>query len=238
MEKTIIYSDKQIKVACEEKCEKSWGIAARPKEKLSEDDDDVVFLSDSELGTAPVDPGTYEGGQAKPVEKQNIPNKWCVRQCERCVWGDIDKPAELKDWSKRRYNQPWKHNGTGKIKFIPAEDSEVYQRLVSEDGKIEMGIYPVMYGYRVRAGYVGSMCCELDWCGGDDQSQLELLYSICKNILESKGNFSNIPIRSEIKPFYKDAEFVEVINSLTTKPLEIVKLEPLYESKNKLFKNF
>ena len=233
MEKTITYSDKQVKVACDEKCEKAWGIVARPKEKLSDDDDDVVYLSDIELGTAPVDPGTYEGGQAKPVEKHNIPNKWCVRQCERCVWGDIDKPIQLKDWSKRRYNQPWKHKV---IKFIPAEDSEVYQRLVSEDGKIEMGIYPVMYGYRVRAGYVGKMVCELDWCGGDDQSQLELLYSICKNILESKGNFDNIPIRSDIKPFYKDAKFVEEINSLTTKPLEIVKLEPLYESKNKLLK--
>ncbi len=235
MEKIITYFDKQVKVACDEKCEKAWG-GTRPKEKLSDDDDDVVYLSDSELGIAPVDTGTYEGGQAKPVEKQNIPNKWCVRQCERCVWGDIDKPIELKDWSKRRYNQPWKHKV---MNFILAEDSEdLYQRLVSEDGKIEMGIYPVMYGYRVRAGYVGSMVCELDWCGGDDQSQLELLYSICKNILESKGNFSNIPIRSEIKPFYKDAQFVEAINSLTTKPLEIVKLEPLYESKNKLFKNF
>ena len=52
------------------------------------------------------------------------------------------------------------------MKFIPAEDTEdIYQRLVSEDGKIEMGIYPVIFGYRVRAGYVGSMICQLDWCG-------------------------------------------------------------------------
>ena len=231
MEKIITYFDKQVKVACDEKCEKAWG-GTRPKEKLSDDDDDVVYLSDSELGKAPVDPGTYEGGQAKPVEKQNIPNKWCVRQCERCVWGDIDKPIQLKDWSKRRYNQPWKHKV---MNFILAEDSEdLYQRLVSEDGKIEMGIYPVMYGYRVRAGYVGSMICQLDWCGGDDQGQLELLYSIAKNILEFKGSFTGVPDRSNIKPFYNDKEFVEFINSLTTKPLEIVKLQPLYESKNKL----
>jgi len=121
------------------------------------------------------------------------------------------------------------------MKFQPAEDTEdIYQRLVSEDGKIEMGIYPVIFGYRVRAGYVGSMICQLDWCGGDDQGQLELLYSIAKNILESKGSFIGVPDRSNIKPFYNDPEFVEFINSLTTKPLEIVKLKPLYESKIKL----
>ena len=58
MEKIITYFDKQVKVACDEKCEKAWG-GTRPKEKLSDDDDDVVYLSDSELGKAPVDPGTF-----------------------------------------------------------------------------------------------------------------------------------------------------------------------------------
>jgi len=121
-----------------------------------------------------------------------------------------------------------------------AEDNieeQIYQRLVSEDGKIEMGIYPVMFGYRVRAGYIGSMFCELDWCGGDDQAQLEILYSIAKNIIEHNNSFEGVPTNSIIKPFYKDAEFVKKINSLVTQPLEIIKLKPIILDRQKTFNN-
>jgi hypothetical protein len=113
----------------------------------------------------------------------------------------------------------------------------LFQRLVSDDGKIEMGIHPVMFGYRVRAGYVDRMIYEMDWCGGDDQAQLELLYSIAKNILENKNSFEGVPPVSMIKPFYKDADFVKQIESLVTKPLEIVKLKPLNLDRNKMMKN-
>jgi hypothetical protein len=118
-----------------------------------------------------------------------------------------------------------------------AEDNDLYQRLVSEDGKIEMGIYPVIFGYRVRAGYAGQMSYELDWCGGDDQTQVELLYSIMKNILEKNNSFKGVPMNSTIKPFYNDALFVDYINSLVTKPLEIVKLKPLHLDRMKLMKS-
>lgn len=115
-------------------------------------------------------------------------------------------------------------------------EAQLYQRLVSNDGTIEMGIYPVIFGYRVRAGYVDSMSFELDWCGGDDHSQVELLYSIAKNILEHKNSFNGIPTFSKIKPFYKDEEFVTQIKSLVTKPFEIVKLKPLILDRNKMMK--
>lgn len=116
------------------------------------------------------------------------------------------------------------------MKFIQAEDHEenlLFQRLVSEDGKREMGIYPVIFGYRVRAGYIGDSYVYLDWCGGDDQTQIELLYSIAKNILENQDNFKGIPSNSKIKPFYRDEEFFNTIQSLVTGPLEIIKLETL-----------
>lgn len=106
--------------------------------------------------------------------------------------------------------------------------AQIFERLISEDGKIEMGIHPVLFGYRVRAGYIGSMSYNFDWCGGDGQSQVEMLYSIAKNILEHKNNFEGIPVCSKVKPFYNDPEFVKHIESLVTKPLEIIKLEPLY----------
>ncbi len=62
-----------------------------------------------------------------------------------------------------------------KFKQEDNDDLELFQRLVSEDGTIEMGIHPVIFGYRVRAGYVGNMFYELDWCGGDKQEDLEVL---------------------------------------------------------------
>lgn len=115
MEQLITYFGQQAKVKCDGKCNKAWGILNRPKLYLSDEEtepDDVVFLSDDELGTAPEDPGNYEGGDAKPLSSDEFPNKWCVRACERC---EMSKPGEYKsdlkltDWSKRVYNQPWKH---------------------------------------------------------------------------------------------------------------------------------
>jgi hypothetical protein len=112
-EDIITYFGQKAKVACDGKCEKAWGRNNRPSIHFDDDDDDDnAFLSDDELGDAPEDPGTYEGGHAKPINNKEFPNKWCVRECERCV---ISKPGKynetliLKDFSKRRYNQPWKH---------------------------------------------------------------------------------------------------------------------------------
>jgi hypothetical protein len=115
MEKIIIYFGQNAKVACDEMCNKAWGINNRPNEQLSDDEDDTVMLADGELGEAPEHPGTYEGGDAKPIDKVGIPNKWCVRECERCAKskpGEYKKHLPLKDFSKRIYNQPWKHPGT------------------------------------------------------------------------------------------------------------------------------
>lgn len=122
MEKDIIYFGEKTKVACDEKCNKAWGFMNRPRvyPKISDskifgldgdtiypddyDDDEFIFCSDDELGEAPIDPETYEGGDAKPTNKSEIGNKWCVRECERCVmsnFGKYDEPLVLKDFSKR-----------------------------------------------------------------------------------------------------------------------------------------
>ena len=110
--KLIIYFGKPAKVNCDRKCNKAWGINNRPQLQLSDDEDDIVYLADDELGEAPDDPGTYEGGHAKPSSPSQFPNKWCVRECERCSMskpGESDKPLELEDFSQRIYNMPWLH---------------------------------------------------------------------------------------------------------------------------------
>jgi len=96
-------------VACDAKCDKAWGISNRPREQLSDEEDDYTFLADDELETAPINPGTYEGDDAKPLPCDDKLNKWCVRECERCaLFGHIEqnkgKIVELPDYSKRRPN--------------------------------------------------------------------------------------------------------------------------------------
>jgi len=94
---------------CDMKCDKAFGINNRPKKQLSDDDDDYYFLPDSEVGIAPDDPGTYEGGFGKsPLSA----NKWCYRECERSATGDCFFSARerIKNYENPLYNQPFKHS--------------------------------------------------------------------------------------------------------------------------------
>lgn len=94
-------------------------------------------------------------------------------------------------------------------------ETKIFHRLVSEKNLVEMGVHRVMFGYRVRAGFVNSPCCELDWCGGDNWQNVERLYSICKAILsqrlEDRHCFAALPEHSMVKPFYRDLDFTTTI---------------------------
>lgn len=110
-------------LVCDGKCNKAWGMNNRPRIYLEDpeqrvydetgrrypDDDSIdldnhVELADSELGEAPIDPGTYEGGHAKPITPAERHNKWCARECERSRVVDDGQDFELHDYSKRAYN--------------------------------------------------------------------------------------------------------------------------------------
>lgn len=104
------------------------------------------------------------------------------------------------------------------MKLYPADidiNTMIFHRLISENNLIEMGVFRVLYGWRVRAGFLGSVGVELDWCGGRNWSDVERLYSICLAILlrkeENEQCFLNIPRFSTIKPFYLDYDFVKNI---------------------------
>ncbi len=111
IEKEITFCGHRAKVACDGMCHKAWGLNSRPRISLSDNVDDVVWLSDSELGDAPTDPGTSEGDHSKPdsVRGAQDVNKWCVRECERMSMSAPDEwrnPLQIRDWSRRRYNIP------------------------------------------------------------------------------------------------------------------------------------
>lgn len=108
--KLITMYGKPAVLACDGCCDKAWGINNRPSQKFPGDVDDYAFLADAELGEAPEDPGTCEGGFAKPTEPGERLNRWCARECERSAWSsEPNVLVQLDDFSKRRYNQPWKH---------------------------------------------------------------------------------------------------------------------------------
>ena len=112
-ERLIQYCRQTARVGCDGNCKKAWGLSSRPKIEFDPDEpDDYAFLADDELGEAPADPGSYEGGVGKPTSAAEFPTKWCVRECERCEMsspGEYEEPLQLSDFSKRLYNQPWKH---------------------------------------------------------------------------------------------------------------------------------
>jgi hypothetical protein len=105
----IKYCGLPAKVTCDRQCNKAWGLNNRPTVQLSDDEDDYAFMSDAELGEAPAAPGTYEGGEGKPSSPDEFPNKWCVRECERCnmsIPGEENKPLAVASFAERRNNRP------------------------------------------------------------------------------------------------------------------------------------
>jgi hypothetical protein len=111
LRKQITFFGQQAAVACDAKCSHAWGMNSRPKKQLSDNEDDYVYLSDAEAGPAPADPGTYEGFDGKPTTPDEFPNRWCVRQCERCVMsmpGMYREPLPLHDFDNPKPNIPRK----------------------------------------------------------------------------------------------------------------------------------
>ena len=103
------------------------------------------------------------------------------------------------------------------MKLLPQTATiDLRHRLVSENGLVEMGTYRVLFGWRVRAGFCGSSCCALDWCAGGNFTDAERLYSLCKAILEKRPEdrscFDGLPPHSEIKPFFLDPAFMEIVS--------------------------
>jgi hypothetical protein len=106
----IQFCDQPMAVACDRLCIKAWGNNNRPRVQLSADEDDYALLADGELGDAPARPNTIECTDRKPLTPDDFPNKWCVRECERCACTgpgqDGRGMVNLPDFSERVYNIP------------------------------------------------------------------------------------------------------------------------------------
>ncbi len=104
--KEVVAFGRKTLIGCDAQCDKAWGVNQRPKIQLSDNPDDYVFLADHEVGTAPVNPGTYEGGHGKPSNPEDRLNKWCFRECERSTSCRAGEPMIYPNFMERRYNMP------------------------------------------------------------------------------------------------------------------------------------
>lgn len=108
-DRVVVYFGQKMRVVCDGRCDKAWGIHERPRVILSEQYDDFAWLADCELGEAPADPGTREGPDGKPRAATGPAdmNRWCVRECERAARsrpGQHDAQLFPPDLSRRFYN--------------------------------------------------------------------------------------------------------------------------------------
>lgn len=118
--KEITWFGSPALLACDGKCKNAWGInGGRPRVEFDPDEpDDYAYLPDHQVGEAPDDPGSYEGGHAKPTAygaawEQHRLNRWCARECERSEileGNEMEDPSShMPDYSRLHYNMPERH---------------------------------------------------------------------------------------------------------------------------------
>lgn len=106
------------------------------------------------------------------------------------------------------------------MKFVKVEDCQKQQlfnrhEITLSNGKaFQIGVHPVMFGYRVIGGYSDSNSYEFNWCCGDNKLTIQVTLKILMNIIEKDLKVNHIPFMSDIKPWPKDKEFIEVISKL------------------------
>ena len=126
------------------------------------------------------------------------------------------------------------------MKLLPTEDDgdALSACLISDCKRIHMGIYTVIYGYRVRAGFYRDRHSfyMLDYCCGSNQVHVEMIYSMVKNILEQKEyseDIFNCFPRQERKPFFTDGNNFNKMVEMIEAPFEPVVLPSVLEIRKK-----
>lgn len=89
-------------------------------------------------------------------------------------------------------------------------DPHSFYRKLSESGTIEICVCPVLYGFRVRAGYTRMGIYELDYCAGNNTKDVELIYACVLGILsqatENEPNLFERFAVQRVKPMYNDLD--------------------------------
>ena len=106
-----------------------------------------------------------------------------------------------------------------KFEDSPDDENMIFRKI--RDG-IEVGVYPVLFGYRIRAGVIGDGGVWLDYCAGNDLKEVENIYSLVISIMNNRiDEFNSMPgkldrerafytfndfPRQQVKPMFNDFE--------------------------------
>ena len=103
------------------------------------------------------------------------------------------------------------------MKFVKAKDNEdLFFRHVSDDGKLEIGIWRVLFGFRIRCGFVGEGYCCLEYCCGDSEDLVAKMFHTLKVAVEKVNPQTPVdfdeafPVQSK-KPIFLDPECFKAI---------------------------
>jgi hypothetical protein len=104
------------------------------------------------------------------------------------------------------------------LKRVPDNvENAMFFRHETEDGQWEVGLHPVMFGVRIRAGRVGYGCCLADICLGNNQWMASVIFSIVCAIIEERGHCPQMYEWPEFdcRPVWRDRGYMNrLINML------------------------
>lgn len=106
------------------------------------------------------------------------------------------------------------------MQFTLAEPNKremLFHRKEDETGKYELFIFPVIFGWRVGFGEVGTGMYIFDYCAGNKQKDVEELYGKVEMILSKDiplGEILRVLPFQERKPYFNDPKCLEALNIL------------------------
>lgn len=120
--------------------------------------------------------------------------------------------------------------------------NQIYARYIDKEHNVEVGIHMVIYGWRIRAGYIGSDFCNLDYCCGNNPNMVVMMLSIVKSILEKHNCDFKVFPRQDRKPMLNDMDCFGKLLLLADTNFKLVDIPPLHELRlqitNKIMEEF
>lgn len=93
------------------------------------------------------------------------------------------------------------------MKFHKAKtDGILNPRYVSEDCSYEVGVFPVMYGWRIRGGQIGAGWVDIDYCCAQNLDLLAATLAVCIAKLEALPRLDSRLV-NQILPYSQDKLF-------------------------------
>lgn len=112
------------------------------------------------------------------------------------------------------------------------KDEHLFYGKISLDEKFVIGVWPTIYGFRVRATYErNKFGYNLDYCCGGSIADVEMIYSAVLTVLMHYQTFEVFP-KQNIKPMNNDPDcWVALLKLIGSKDIEQVRTPHIHEMK-------